>query len=166
MHKNTRIASFDLEDRKTMLKSNSNNGLHADMPITAKTSVMIVGFDWGTNKSCIQASFAGSDEPVVSQIVPTVVGYANEGIVENLLPGNAKVLFGGMALNDYAFVDACYAVAPDLGSYFDKTQRVQRLCSWLSEILKQAGAEILSMETQEHNLERLFLELTGRRLRD
>jgi glycyl-tRNA synthetase beta chain len=27
----------------------------------------------------------------------------------------------------------------DLGSYFDKTQRVQRLCSWLSEILKQNG---------------------------
>ena len=27
----------------------------------------------------------------------------------------------------------------DLGSYFDKTQRVQRLCSWLSEILKQSG---------------------------
>jgi glycyl-tRNA synthetase beta chain len=26
----------------------------------------------------------------------------------------------------------------DLGSYFEKTQRVQRLCSWLSEILKQA----------------------------
>lgn len=26
----------------------------------------------------------------------------------------------------------------DLGSYFDKTQRVQRLCSWLSEILKQS----------------------------
>ena len=25
----------------------------------------------------------------------------------------------------------------DLGSYFEKTQRVQRLCSWLSEILKQ-----------------------------
>ncbi len=28
----------------------------------------------------------------------------------------------------------------DLGSYFDKTQRVQRLCSWLSEILKQSGS--------------------------
>ncbi len=27
----------------------------------------------------------------------------------------------------------------DLGSYFDKTLRVQRLCSWLSEILKQSG---------------------------
>jgi glycyl-tRNA synthetase beta chain len=26
----------------------------------------------------------------------------------------------------------------DLGTYFDKTQRVQRLCSWLSELLKQS----------------------------
>ncbi len=30
----------------------------------------------------------------------------------------------------------------DLGSYFDKTQRVQRLCSWLSEIIKQSGLAI------------------------
>ena len=30
----------------------------------------------------------------------------------------------------------------DLGSYFDKTQRVQRLCSWLSEILKQEGITV------------------------
>src|SRR5580704_5354691 len=27
----------------------------------------------------------------------------------------------------------------DLGSYYDKTRRVQRLCSWLSEIIKQSG---------------------------
>jgi glycyl-tRNA synthetase beta chain len=30
----------------------------------------------------------------------------------------------------------------DLGSYYDKTQRVQRLCSWLSEQLKQAGVAV------------------------
>src|SRR5579872_1653339 len=30
----------------------------------------------------------------------------------------------------------------DLGSYYDKTQRVQRLCSWLSEILKQHGVAV------------------------
>jgi glycyl-tRNA synthetase beta chain len=30
----------------------------------------------------------------------------------------------------------------DLGSYFDKTQRVQRLCSWLSEVLKQDGVMV------------------------
>ncbi len=30
----------------------------------------------------------------------------------------------------------------DLGSYYDKTLRVQRLCSWLSEILKQSGITV------------------------
>jgi len=30
----------------------------------------------------------------------------------------------------------------DLGSYYDKTQRVQRLCSWLSEQLKQHGIAV------------------------
>jgi glycyl-tRNA synthetase beta chain len=30
----------------------------------------------------------------------------------------------------------------DLGSYYDKTQRVQRLASWLSEIVKQSGIAI------------------------
>jgi glycyl-tRNA synthetase beta chain len=30
----------------------------------------------------------------------------------------------------------------DLGSYYEKTRRVQRLCSWLSEIVKQSGTAI------------------------
>ncbi len=30
----------------------------------------------------------------------------------------------------------------DLGSYYEKTRRVQRLCSWLSEIIKQSGMPI------------------------
>ena len=30
----------------------------------------------------------------------------------------------------------------DLGSYFDKTRRMQRLCSWLSEVLKQRGVTV------------------------
>ncbi|MGA9509209.1 MAG: glycine--tRNA ligase subunit beta [Candidatus Sulfotelmatobacter sp.] len=30
----------------------------------------------------------------------------------------------------------------DLGSYYDKRRRVQRLCSWLSEIIKQSGIAI------------------------
>jgi len=34
------------------------------------------------------------------------------------------------------------AFQKDLGSYYDKTQRVQRLCSWLSEIIKQAGMAV------------------------
>jgi glycyl-tRNA synthetase beta chain len=30
----------------------------------------------------------------------------------------------------------------DLGTYYEKTQRVQRLCSWLSEIIKQSGMTV------------------------
>ena len=30
----------------------------------------------------------------------------------------------------------------DLGSYYDKTKRVQRLCSWLCEIIRQRGMQI------------------------
>lgn len=30
----------------------------------------------------------------------------------------------------------------DLGTYYDKTRRVQRLCSWLSEIIKQCGIPV------------------------
>jgi glycyl-tRNA synthetase beta chain len=30
----------------------------------------------------------------------------------------------------------------DLGSYYEKTRRVQRLCSWLSEIIKQSGVAV------------------------
>jgi glycyl-tRNA synthetase beta chain len=30
----------------------------------------------------------------------------------------------------------------DLGSYYDKTRRVQRLCSWLSEIVKRSGMAV------------------------
>ena len=48
----------------------------------------------------------------------------------------------------------------------DSSYAINDRLTLVLEILKQAGAEILSMETQEHNLERLFLELTGRRLRD
>ena len=34
------------------------------------------------------------------------------------------------------------------------------------EVLAADGVELLSIEAREHNLERLFLELTGRKLRD
>src|SRR4029077_9142601 len=30
----------------------------------------------------------------------------------------------------------------DLGSYYEKTRRVQRLCSWLSQIVKQSGMAV------------------------
>jgi len=59
----------------------------------------------------------------------------------------------------------------DLGSYYEKTRRVQRLCSWLSEIIKQSGmavragvihkAACLSKSDLTTELVKEFTELQG-----
>src|SRR5262249_54238884 len=44
-------------------------------------------------------------------------------------------------------------------------EMLRRLAT-LCERLSAAGADLVSIETKEHNLEELFLELTGRNLRE
>jgi rod shape-determining protein MreB len=68
-----------------------------DSPPTAKNT-LVVGLDWGTNMSCVMASPYGTNETTVSEQIPTVVGYAPDNILENVIPGDAKRLFGRMAL--------------------------------------------------------------------
>ncbi|HEY5552528.1 MAG TPA: rod shape-determining protein, partial [Opitutaceae bacterium] len=53
----------------------------------------------GTNTSCVLAGPAGSKDISVSKIIPTLVGYAREGLVDGIIEGNAKVLFGEDAQN-------------------------------------------------------------------
>lgn len=60
--------------------------------------ITLVGFDLGTNKSCILAGPAGSNDIALSKIVPTVVGYAKEGVVEGIITNNAQITFGEEAL--------------------------------------------------------------------
>ncbi|MEI6392538.1 MAG: rod shape-determining protein [Verrucomicrobiota bacterium] len=80
---------------ETEIKSAPKSG---DEPQREAKQVLQLGFDWGTNTSCIQGSLRGSTELTVHHLVPTVVGYAKEGILPDLLPGNASVLFGQEAL--------------------------------------------------------------------
>lgn len=86
---------IELEDRKHLCKK---NGQSVGLESSLKTSTTLVGFDWGTNKSCIYSAQVGSEDKANEFTVPTVVGYANDGIVENLLPNNARILFGAEAL--------------------------------------------------------------------
>jgi rod shape-determining protein MreB len=95
MRTTTLAPVVDLEDRKNLFKKNGHNSNGEAAAI--KTRTMLIGFDWGTNKSCINASLT-SEGGDLNLTVPTVVGYANDGIVENLLPGNAKMFFGEEAL--------------------------------------------------------------------
>ena len=60
--------------------------------------ILLVGLDWGTNTSSVVTALRGSEETITKELVPTVVGYATDDVLPGVLPGDAKVLFGRMAL--------------------------------------------------------------------
>jgi rod shape-determining protein MreB and related proteins len=70
-----------------------------------KAGTILIGFDLGTNKSCILAGPAGSDDMTVSKVVPSVVGYVKDGIVDGIIAGNARILYGEDALTQMLHVD-------------------------------------------------------------
>jgi rod shape-determining protein MreB len=60
---------------------------------------ILVGFDLGTNASCILAGPAEGKDTTVSKVIPTVVGYAREGLLDGIIANNATLLIGEEALN-------------------------------------------------------------------
>lgn len=79
-----------------------NAAARAPAARTAKT--VLVGFDLGTNKSCVLAGPPGSTDITVSKIVPSVVGYVKDGIVDGIIAGNASTLYGEEALRNLLHV--------------------------------------------------------------
>lgn len=77
----------------------------------AKTKTVLVGFDFGTNKSCVLAGGTGNGDIAVSKVVPTVVGYVKDGIVDGIVAGNRSVLFGDDALQNMLHVRLVYPLA-------------------------------------------------------
>ena len=59
---------------------------------------ILVGFDLGTNASCILGGPAEGKDATVSKVIPTVVGYAREGLVDGIIANNATTLIGEDAL--------------------------------------------------------------------
>ncbi|MBK9990829.1 MAG: rod shape-determining protein [Verrucomicrobia bacterium] len=80
-------------------------------PVKTTSKTMLAGFDLGTNKSCILAGPAGSNDLALSKVLPTVVGYVKEGIVDGIIAGNATILFGEEALNNMLHVDLIAPIA-------------------------------------------------------
>lgn len=72
-----------------------------DPPSVARTGPrkrLLVGFDLGTNASCLLAGPPDSKDITVSKVVPSVVGYARDGLVDGIIAGNARLLIGEEAL--------------------------------------------------------------------
>ncbi len=79
----------------------------APPPIQARSGrkTLLLGFDLGTNKSCLIAGAVGDSDIAVGKIIPSVVGYVKNGIVNGIIPGNADVLFGEEALKNRLHVE-------------------------------------------------------------
>src|SRR5882672_3528257 len=78
----------------------SNSTAAPARPSAAKGKIILVGFDLGTNKSCVLAGAAGTADIAVSKVVPSVIGYVKDGIVDGIIAGNRSVLFGDDALTN------------------------------------------------------------------
>jgi rod shape-determining protein MreB len=79
-------------------------GAANEAPVSAKNT-LVVGLDWGTNMSSLMASPYGSTETTVIEQIPTVVGYTPDNVLDNVIPGDAKRLFGRMALKYQAHLN-------------------------------------------------------------
>src|SRR5678815_5050743 len=93
-----RLIEHSLEHEPKLPTSDRKASNGSSSKAKEKAGVLHLGFDWGTNESCLKASVAGSGEMFVEEIIPSIVGYAKEGILQDLLPDNASTLFGSEAL--------------------------------------------------------------------
>jgi rod shape-determining protein MreB len=73
--------------------------------------LLVVGLDLGTQTTCMKVAIPGTSDLLFNEILPTLVGYAKEGIVENLLPGNAKLLFGHLAVRNRLYLRIVHPLA-------------------------------------------------------
>lgn len=82
----------------------SNVTVNRSSGSSAKTKTILAGFDFGTNKSCVLAGPQGTNDITVSKVVPTVVGYVKDGIVDGIVAGNRSIIFGDDALQNMLHV--------------------------------------------------------------
>ncbi len=91
-------------DKKTSTSSLESPAISARVEDTSlarkptERKRVLVGFDLGTNASCVLAGSADAKDVSVSKIIPTVVGYAREGLVDGIIANNATILIGEEAL--------------------------------------------------------------------
>ncbi len=108
------MSSLATASAASIVEKNSGTVPAAHTPVAtvrpaAKTKTLLIGFDLGTNKSCVLAGLAGTTEITTSKIIPSIVGYVKDGIVDGIITGNNPILFGDEALKNLLHVNA---VAP------------------------------------------------------
>lgn len=77
----------------------------------SKASGYLVGLDLGTNKSCVLAGPQGSNDITFSKVIPSLVGYVKDGIVDGIITGNEKILYGEEARRQMLHVELAVPLA-------------------------------------------------------
>jgi len=157
-----------------VVEKNTTPNQSAQIPATpvlpAKTTskTMLAGFDLGTNKSCILAGPAGVNDITLSKIIPSVVGYVKEGIVDGIIAGNASILFGDDALNNMLHVNLVAPIAEGVITHPAATrdffQRVRSLIdpSGQSEIRTVVGIPANATEKAREDIRQCALGIFDR----
>lgn len=126
----------------------------------SKTKTVLVGFDFGTNKSCVLAGPAGTNDITVSKVVPTVVGYVKDGIVDGIVAGNRSVLFGDDALQNMLHVrlvqPMTHGIVTEQDAARDFLKHIRSLAdpSGTAEIRAVAGVPANAAEQEREEMRR------------
>lgn len=80
------------------MKHSSNSALLEEPVVQTAKETLLVGLDLGTNTSALLAGSPKSSDISIRETIPSIVGYAKDGILDGVLPGNATMLFGHDAL--------------------------------------------------------------------
>lgn len=119
------------------MKANSSKSGGAAVA-EATTETLLVGLDWGTNISSVATALRGTDQILHRELVPTVVGYAHEDVLPGVLPGDAKIFFGRMALKHKANLRL---VRPLRGGVIADLETATSFARHLGELLGTQGRE-------------------------
>jgi rod shape-determining protein MreB len=70
-----------------------------------KGQQLLVGLDLGTNTSFILSGQVDSNDYTLSKLMPSVVGYVREGLVNGILPTQDEVFYGDNAIENKLHLD-------------------------------------------------------------
>jgi rod shape-determining protein MreB len=102
------------------------NLLPTDRISVPKANAILIGFDLGTNKSCLLAGLPGSTDITVSKVLPSVVGYVKDGIVDGIIAGNARILYGEEAVRQMLHADLVAPLAEGIIAHPDAARDFMR----------------------------------------
>ncbi|MBM3848068.1 MAG: hypothetical protein FJ405_17495, partial [Verrucomicrobia bacterium] len=114
-----------------------SNRLH---PVRGESRILLAGLDLGTATSRLVCGWQENEGVDLKTISPTSVGVAKEGLVESLLPGNARILFGQEAIRHRLRLNMAQPVVS--GRIQDVSAAGQFLRYLVEQLPADPGAEI------------------------